>query len=236
MSGGTPDRSSTGKWGLREYVHVAGLVAAAALATFWRPASYHAVEFPILVVAAVSGLLAFAQSRRVARRVREARAQGRWPLGEPYEVELDIGCSGSRAWHRLQISEAALEFADMKVFGASLRSPLRDISAIRVRASWIEIAETQGVRIRLVPRSYADRQRLLWELAVRVPDAFEFAAEDAPPGVPAPAPEPVDLTHTPTGLASALAGPDRSANPPPPRNAGLGCGLFPGVAPTEDDE
>ena len=226
----------------RWYVHgvaYAGAVAAFAVLERTLPNPlFVVVAIAILAVAVIRALPAFVERvRERSRNVNRASPPPgqKWPLGLPYHVELDEECDGSRRWNRLRIDESTIEFRDIEDLGDPLTIHLADVTSIRTRASWIEIAAADETCVRVVPGDFADRQRLLWELAVRVPDAFEFATAETGPTVPVPPPEPVDLTHTPTGLASALAGPDRSANPPP-RNAGLGCGLFPGVAPAEDDE
>jgi hypothetical protein len=159
-------------------------------------------------------------------KLKAVRKGERWQLGESYAVAVDERCDGKRAPTVLAIDEEALEFGTLD----PKRTPLDAVVAVRVRSSWIEI-ETKGARFRLVPSSYADRERLLWELAYRRADAFEFAAEK-PQGATtsqSPADEDVadlDRRMTGSGLGSALAGPMDAGNPAPPRKSGLGVGLF----------
>jgi hypothetical protein len=218
---------------------------------------------PVLLIAVVLLLAAeLLRDRRSYRTLKQVRAGERWPLGERYPVELDARCNGSRVWHDLVIGEDILEFHPLSgegPFGDSLPDDLRiaarDVTAIRVRSTWIEI-ESTGARLRLVPRSYADRERLLWELAVRCNDAMERGIDEAAgaertlatalkPSPAAPrADEPLaaatrsgdtdSLDRGMSSLGSALAGPANRPNPAPPRKSGLGNGLF--VVPGSDAE
>jgi len=212
---------------------------------------------PVLAILGVVLLAAeLLRDRRTYRTLKQVRAGERWPLGERYPVEVDARCNGSRVWHDLVIEEDALVFHPLNGEGPfmdtlpdDLRIASRDVTAIRVRSTWIEI-EAPGTRVRLVPRSYADRERLLWELAVRCNAAMERGIDEAansertmaaalkpapvataPHDAPRPAPtDPADLDGLDRGmssLGSALAGPAQRRNPAPPRKSGLGNGLFP---------
>lgn len=205
-----------------------------------------AVLFAVLLGAMIfAAVAAIRRSRREAREIRDARKVGRWPLGMRYVVEADHALDGSRRPSELNVGETEIRIAtietDSPLFpDVRRRMPLADVVAIRVRSSWIEIAAADQ-RVRVVPRSYEDRQRLLFELAVRCNDAVErgidedaAAARAAPPAT-AHAPrfreglDPTGLDRAATGLGSALAGPDAPLNPAPPRRSGLGVGLFPGT-------
>jgi hypothetical protein len=219
---------------------------------------------PVLAILGVVLLAAeFLRDRRSYRKLKQVRAGERWPLGERYPVEVDARCNGSRVWHDLEIGEDVLAFHPLNgegPFGDTLPDDLRiasrDVTAIRVRSTWIEIESTAG-RLRLVPRSYADRERLLWELAVRCNAAMERGIDEAAGAErartealkPAPAatvshdaPRPAStdsanldgLDRGMSSLGSALAGPARRPNPAPPRKSGLGNGLF--VVPGGDAE
>jgi hypothetical protein len=160
------------------------------------------------------------------RRLKAVRAGGRWPLGESYAVEIDELCDGARRGGVLVLDEEALEFGPLD----STVVALKDVVAIHVRPTWIEFVTTDR-RFRVVPRSYADRERLLFELAVRCNQAMERGIEEsASPAPTPPAPpgdvEDLDRRMTGSGLASALAGPMDRGNPAPPRKSGLGNGLF----------
>jgi hypothetical protein len=132
-------------------------------------------------------------------------------------------------------------------------TPFDDVTVVRVRRTEIEI-EARWWKVRVVPKDYEDRQRLLWELALRCNAAVERGIDEAAaearakarPLVPAPRAKPsaspdapvalappadpsrlTDLDRAMTGLGSALAGPMTPRNPAPPRKSGLGVGLFP---------
>jgi hypothetical protein len=110
---------------------------------------------------------------------------------------------------------------------------LVDVASVRVRRAGIDLVDASGA-LTLFPASYADRERLLWELAVRCPDAMERGLDESAPPPARPAPPasapPASDEHPigPSGLAlgSALAGPAERGNPAPPRKSGLGVGLF----------
>jgi len=197
---------------------------------------------PILVLVVVWEVRRDLQSYR---RLKEVRSGGRWPLGEPYTIQLDPRGDGSRSWCNLEFTEDAVEFSHLsgayevpELGSGRLRIAPKDVSAVRVRATWIEI-ESGTLKFRVVPRSYADRERLLYELAVRCNDAMERGIDESAgparkPASPAPPGDVEDLDRrmTGSGLASALAGPMDRGNPAPPRKSGLGNGLF--IGPTDD--
>jgi hypothetical protein len=201
------------------------LLGAAVAGAFFIPLDWGQWTVYVRVGASLV-LLAFAatavrEGLRKDRRLKTARAGGGWPLGEPYFLEVDT--DGVRRGARLELGESTLA-----IEGAS--EPWSDVLAIRVRPVWIEI-ETKRRRVRVVPSSYAERERLLWELAYRRADAFEFAAEKPAGAAPASTAADEDVADldrrmTGSGLGSALAGPMDGGNPAPPRKSGLGVGLF----------
>jgi hypothetical protein len=189
----------------------------------WAPVP----QFVLVLLLMVVGFIAIRSDLRAYRALKEARASGRWPLGAGYHVEIDELCDGTRRGCRLEIGGTEIAFETLDRTNLALA----EVVAIRVRPSWIEI-ESKDRRFRVVPRSYADRERLLWELAYRRADAFEFAAE-APRGAATPSSASatddvadLDRRMTGSGLGSALAGPMTPTNPAPPRKSGLGVGLF----------
>ena len=207
----------------------------------WRPWIELAgvVAFGALVLWTI-GMSArnFVRDRRTRRTVQAKHADGRWPLGESYAVEVDPWCNGGRIWHTMRIDERGVRFRP--------RGPLSrgwefdGVDVVHVHASWIEIISGDE-SVRVVPRSYADRERMLWELAFRWSAAVDRGIDETPQAVPHPVAIPsattaaVDVPHpvaSGLGLASALAGPMDRGNPAPPRKSGLGNGLF--VAPTDD--
>lgn len=205
---------------------------------FVPPAAAPYASLALFTAIVVTVGMRLLRDRKSYRDLREVRVGGRWPLGEGYQVGLDVGGSGLRVASRLEIDEVALEFGVMDRFTI----PVAGVDAIRVRPSWIEI-EGAGRLVRIAPGSYADRERLLWELAVRCPDAMERGIDETPPRLPtqrAAASPLVDGSGSgASGLAlgSALAGPMDRGNPAPPRKSGLGVGLFmppPGSRTTED--
>jgi len=180
------------------------------------------------------------RDRRAYRTLRDIHEGGRWPLGEPYRVEVDPWDSGARIPHTMRMSERGVEFRPRRILARSC--DFAGVDVVRVHASWIEIVRGDE-SVRVVPRSYADRERMLWELAFRWSAAIHRGIDETPPAVPTSVASgsaaPVDVDDldqrmTGSGLASALAGPMNRGNPAPPRNSGLGNGLF--VVPTDDAE
>ncbi len=162
-----------------------------------------------------------ARRRRASRAVRDARREGRWPLGAPYDVQVDARDNGERIWHSLTLGEGDATFQPKD--GLGRKFDFARIDVIHVRPTWIEFV-SGAESVRVVPKSYADRERLLWELAVRFNDAMERGIPTADPDA---------IVSGGSGLASALAGPMDRGNPAPPRNSGLGNGLF--VAPPSEE-
>jgi hypothetical protein len=196
----------------------------------------------IEVLAAGIVIAALIANWRTRRRINEGREGDRWPLGEPYLVGFEHRGRGDRTHGELHVGPEDLTL--LTHLGRRTTVTLADVTAVRVRATGIDV-ETARETLILFPASYADRQRLLWELAVRCPDAMERGLDEAaaPPARPAPsaAAPPAEGEHArgPSGLAlgSALAGPMDRANPAPPRKSGLGVGLFvppPGTKPADE--
>jgi hypothetical protein len=187
------------------------------------------------------GIAALIAARRTRRRIEESRQGERWPLGEPYGLAFQHKGRGNRSHGELHVGPDDLTL--LVQFGDPVSVPLTDVATIRVRASAIDV-ETPRAVLMLFPGSYADRQRLLWELAVRCPDAMERGIDEsaatARPAPPAAAPlASDDPPRGPSGLAlgSALAGPMERGNRAPPRKSGLGVGLFvPPPGPRSTDE
>jgi hypothetical protein len=178
------------------------------------------------VVAAVADMI---RDRRTRHLQVEARAAGKSTLGEPYHVGLE----GTNGGALLQFSDTELSLS--KPIADTVRLPLAEIESIRVRATSIEIHHPEHV-LKIRPTSYADRQRLEFELAYRCNDAMERGIDQtaAPPLAPSPAPAPPPDERVVTGLGSALAPPPKTSTPAPPRKSGLGVGLFP-MPPSKDE-
>jgi hypothetical protein len=185
----------------------------------------------IEVMAGVFVIASLIANRRMQRRIRAGRQGERWPLGEPYRVTFQHRGRGDRTHGELHVGPEDLTL--LVEFGERTTVALADVTVVRVRATGIDV-ETARATLILTPASYADRQRLLWELAVRCPDAMERGLDESapPPARPAPPawapPTPDEHPSGPSGLAlgSTLAGPMDRANPAPPRKSGLGVGLF----------
>lgn len=184
------------------------------------------VSFAVLLLAAAE----LARRRTALGRARRgARAKGRWPLGLPYPAEVTE--RGAKATCQIVFDEESI-VRESRLGLKAEELPLARVRTVRVRPSWIEIAWPGGA-FRVAPGSYDDRQRLLWELAVRVPEAMERAMDEdaekdraAAARREAPAPAAADPAPPVGGLASALARPQASSTPAPPRKSGLGVGLF----------
>jgi hypothetical protein len=167
------------------------------------------------------------------------KVNGNWPVGAPYRLAVDANCKGRRELCTVVIDAGGISFDHIALGLSGTDVPLRvdflPTTKIREHRTYIEIGD-DGDRIRLHPPFYADRERLLFELAVRWPDAFEFRSDAKPAAAVTGASPPEPATYVPaepTGLASELAGPMNGANPAPPRKSGLGVGLFappPGAA------
>lgn len=213
--------------------------------TSWRrqhPTITIVVSAAVAVAVLAWALAKFAAFRRSRSEAREAKTTGRWPLGKTYLVGAEFTHGGARRSAELTIGETAIEIeaieAEFPVIpGVEWCMRNADVVAVRVRPAWIEIATAER-SVRVIPNSYEDRQRLLWELAVRCNDAVERgidevateAREKAPPPPPTKFEDGIDptgLDRAATGLGSALAGPMTPRNPAPPRKSGLGVGLFP---------
>lgn len=153
------------------------------------------------------------------------------PLGEPYVLLIGQGSDTGR-WEKdgrtLQFTETEIRFSGSR-FRSQLHIPLGEVEAVDVHAAWIQLRYA-STSLRIRPANYADRQRLLWELAVRCNAAMERGLDEAnrhAGGAAAPAASIENIGEGLTGLGSALAVPATQRNPPPPRKSGLGVGLFP---------
>jgi hypothetical protein len=194
--------------------------------------AYLLIVLPLTVLAACVGIAALIAARRTQRRILDGRQGERWPLGEPYRLQWQAAGSNRRHGGELHVGEEDLSFLPV-AGGSPLTIYVVDVTSVRVRRAGIDVVDASGP-LTLFPASYADRERLLWELAVRCPDAMERGMDEAasPPAHPAPpAPAPSaseERSRGPSGLAlgSALAGPADQGNPAPPRKSGLGVGLF----------
>jgi len=172
--------------------------------------------------------------RRALREFRASGGPGRFPLGAPYAVELDMWDNGGRVPHVMSLDERGARFTSRGVLAGGFE--FEGVDVVRVHAAWIELVSGDE-SVRVVPRSYADRERLLWELAFRWSDGVHRGIDETPPDRPhAPFVPPAQTADVESiaggatpGLASALAGPMDRGNPAPPRKSGLGNGLF--VAP-----
>jgi len=190
-----------------------------------------------LVIAVASFVPRIAKWRRARKWRDDAKRTGRWPLGEPYRCVVTIPRRAKDVGGQLTIGADELRFAGRST-DAAIDSMilLDDVTMVRVQRSWIEI-DSRDVTMQIKPRDYADRERLLFELAVRCNDAMERGLPSEP-HAPAPATASADpdaIASGGSGLASALAGPMDRGNPAPPRKSGLGNGLFVGDGPCGGD-
>ncbi len=184
-------------------------------------------------------------------------------LGLPYSVNATVEGHGGIAELTVRDSKLCLAFLLASAGSYSpamyhtIRVPLTRVRSVRLREIGIAI-DYEGLEgpetLVVITREQGAKDRLLWELAVVVPEAVEAgipaesprsasaaAATALPPtghaaptgDTPDAARAVIDLDARMTSLGSALAGPaDRSA-PPPPRS-GLGNGLF--VAPPREGD
>ena len=173
-------------------------------------------------------------------------------LGLPYSVGIHATSRSEGYATRATVGADALSIelvahAPFESWMPCARIGLADVVAIRERGAAIALkwtAQGRTAEVFLRPITYADRRRLLWELAVRCPDAMERGLAPRVPGVAAggtlaptgprrsdPAPvasASVAMSGLDAGmssLATGLAGPDEPKRPAPPKS-GLGCGLF----------
>jgi len=210
-----------------------------------------AVQAVLIAVAAVvlvaGGYKTVVEYRRKKRERIEVRATGRWPTGSPHVIALDAHSDGSRVEGTLVFESDGLRVDPAPSLVPDV-IPFADVATVRVRSAWIEV-ETRLWKFRVVPASYEDRQRLLWEFALRCNAAMERGIDEAAgaertlatalkpsPAAPrADEPPPAatrsgdtdSLDRGMSSLGSALAGPAQRRNPAPPRKSGLGNGLFP---------
>jgi hypothetical protein len=170
------------------------------------------------------------RARRAARRRGAPSGAAAWPLGEPYEIGVDVHCDGERELCTATADARGIAFDNVNGGLGGSDVPMRvDVTGetyVEAHPLYVEIGGARD-RIRLHPYAYVDRERLLAELAARWPDAFRFAEPRRPVAPPARLERPPGMVLTEHfGLASALAGPMDPGNPPPPRKSGLGVGLF----------
>jgi hypothetical protein len=196
------------------------------------------VVVPVVVVGAVmvvvSAVHAARNHRRSPRRTKEQRKAGTWPLGAAYGATAEVPGTCAATAGELTLAADGVRFV-----APSIESWIAadEVEVVRVRPSWIEIVGG-GTTLRIRPKSFSDRERLLWELAVRCNPAMERGLDEAhrPPSATTSkaavkTTKPADIADIQlgsSGLASALV-PDAARNPAPPRRSGLGCGLFPGT-------
>ena len=204
----------------------------------------------VAFLAGAVGVTSLVIDRRTRRRIRDGRKDGRWAIGEPYQVQFEFRGRKGRSAGELHVGKEDLSI--LVDFQEAVSIELAEVKSVRVRRTAIDVHTPHEV-LALVPASYADRERLLWELAVRCPDAMDRGMdEDASPAKSSAAPasrtqtSPPPAPDAPSGpapgasdlaLDSALAGPVDRGNPAPPRKSGLGVGLFvppPGSRPTVD--
>jgi hypothetical protein len=200
-----------------------------------------------VAIAVVGGVKAIAEYRRKKRDRSEARATGRWPTGRAHSVGLEVHPYGARTQATLVFEPGGLRVDPAPDVVPDVM-PFADIATVRVHSAWIE-AETRLWTFRVVPVTYEDRQRLLWELALNCNAAMERGIDEAAGAEraqsaalkPAPVTSQADdlpraaatesanldgLDRGMSSLGSALAGPAQRPNPAPPRKSGLGNGLF----------
>ena len=207
------------------------------------------------LVLLIWGLVFWALGRLLLRREDPGRGTGPDRLGLPHDVDLELHPGGERARVRLTLTadEITLEVRDLRRHLGDLHPPLpaavglADVDAVRTEAATVVLVTSQGHaprELRLVPASYAARERLLWELAVRRPEAFR-AVGAAPPSPASAAPRalpptgPAAADAAPAGdarthfaeldaraepLGSGLVAADRTQRAP--HRSKLGCGLF----------
>jgi hypothetical protein len=122
----------------------------------------------------------------LVRRQLHPRGPGHGPqdLGHPHDVGLELARNGERIPIRLVIGAEGLDVTlrstkhGFGTFDPPLpeRIALADVRALRVEAARLVLdVETAGgpQSLPLFPATYADRQRLIWEMAVRRPELFE---------------------------------------------------------------
>ncbi len=138
--------------------------------------------------------VAWAVVSLVALARRRARGPGHGPedLGHPYDLVLET--TELRLPLRLTVGSDSMSFEVTGPFAKlgdldpplPARVPLADVRQIELKPSRVVLhAETPAGEqaVALVPRTYADRQRFVWEMAVRIPDLFDAAGRD--PATPA---------------------------------------------------
>jgi hypothetical protein len=124
---------------------------------------------------------------------RAVRTRGRGPghgpedLGHPYEFELELAHNGDRVKLRVALARRTMSFdlLDARARFGALDPPLppsvrvEDVRALRPEPSRLvlDVETAEGPQtVTLIPGSYADRQRFLWEVAVLRPDLFDAPA------------------------------------------------------------
>jgi hypothetical protein len=123
-----------------------------------------------------------AQMPPVVRSADETLRPHRWPLEEPYRLSVvELAAPGERAdpgkrtpaLVRIQLTRILIVPAgDAGSWEPPAVIPAGDIEKIELtNASAVLVCRTAAYAF--VPASYADRERLEWELAVRFPEAVE---------------------------------------------------------------
>lgn len=141
-------------------------------------------------------------------------------LGRSYTLEVSLRggppilCTLVVGEHRMRAVPHAIRAwgAGPFAFGAELVVSFDQVRRVVACASHVDVESIRGAELRVVELRplYADRERLLWELAVRVPDAVERGIPERESGRPAgalpshgcvasPAPAPLRPALPPTG-------------------------------------
>lgn len=259
-------RTAIRRFGRGVFITAVGAVVLAVVATwllsrapgsFWSAARTWFI--PGVLALVVADILGKVLTGRMKAEPPRYGATSEHKLGLGYCVQFGELTTFSGFW-TLVIGEQSIDIdphGDEAPWAPDLRAlsiPFGDIVLVRARASWIDlVCEREGRRTTFEVRNiaYADRQRMLWELAVRVPEAVERGIATAA----APQREPVrrDRDSAPThssalgasarasdagpalpGIDAAMTGLGSSLvaaaprNPPPPKSS-LGCGLFVGT-------
>ena len=230
QSSGEPARS---RWALRATTkaRLAGFLVPCAALALWVVGRRLQEESSPLFVVLVVGVAAIGVAatlfvllvRRVPGRDFLTGATADRRLGLPYKLQLGTGALAG--WWTLVVTHEAMELSPLESGfpwrpAAPKRVPLADVGLVVARPTFVEIVcEREGGRTVLAIRNaaYVDRGRLLWELAVRVPDAVERGIDEPGAmhdvGAP-PAPGFVEPTARP-GSVLPPTGPRRSSSPVP---------------------
>jgi hypothetical protein len=187
----------------------------------------------VVIALGVAAHDATAALRRRRRDRAERAVTGRWPTGSPYVAAIQAAAHAPRVPANLVFQDAGLR-VDPAPDPVPDVIPFADVTTVRVHSPSVEI-ETRLWTFRVFTSSYDDRQRLLWELALRCNAAMERGLDETAPAAPPGAPASAERTAAHAdefgggvaGIGSALAPPPKTSTPAPPRKSGLGVGLFP---------